>query len=123
MNAFTTPAEDFEALAKGAAYCAKHYAVEYRTDILVNGDWVPFGDTWETFEKGYNEYTEARENYPEDELICWEIAADGSATDVTARMIYERESIYEARGLDLDDDAVGDAYDRARDSWREENGG
>lgn len=91
----------FETLARSAAYVGSMAAVSYRTDVCAtDGTCTPASDTQHDFDAGYDDFVESHKWWPHQDLICWEIASDGSAVDVTDRMIYEHEQICEQRGID-----------------------
>lgn len=92
----------FAQLARNAEAVGRAMAVTYRTDYLDGKEWKPVGDTFANFDAAYDDYVEAHKHWSHADLICWEISADGMATDVTDRMIYEAEILAEQRGYELD---------------------
>lgn len=104
----------FEHLAIAAVYTGKAMAVTYRVEVNDRpawrtrqnpgrvGVWVAAGDEQHSFDDAYDDYVEAHKNYPHEDIIVWEISADGMATDITERMVYEAESIAEQRGRSVE---------------------
>ena len=91
---------EFETLAEAAVVVGKAIAITYRVDVRSeDGSLEAVGDIHNDFDAAYDDYVESHKFWNHEDLIVWEIASDGSATDITDRMIYENEMICEARGI------------------------
>lgn len=87
----------FDTLAANAVYAGKELSVTYIT--VLADTFEPLGNVTDNFDAAYDDWIESVGHDYDEPLICWEIASDGSATDVTARMEYELATICEQRGL------------------------
>lgn len=93
MNTHAT----FDKLAENAITTQQALATLYFTSL--EGEFEPLCNVTDNFDAAYDDWVDASGYDFDGDLICWEIAADGSATDVTARMEYERDMLREQRGL------------------------
>lgn len=85
----------FDTLAANAVYAGKELSVTYIT--VLADTFEPLGNVTDNFDAAYDDWIESEGHDYAEPLICWEIAADGSATDVTSRMEYERDMLAEKR--------------------------
>lgn len=85
----------FDTLAANAVYASKALAVTYITSLA--SKFEALGNETDSFDAAYDDWIESAAHDYDEPLICWEIASDGSATDVTGRMEYERDMLREQR--------------------------